>query len=127
LIEFDSRREALRHASMVFGAEVSIKLTRRRPACGVDRRKRLVMVLGAIATSLRATRTRAWSLTALAGPQIGRVIPLCKPLLIGRDPHSRLLLEDPMVSRRHATVTTDELGHPTVADHGSLNGTWVND
>jgi diguanylate cyclase (GGDEF)-like protein len=44
---------------------------------------------------------------------------------IGRRPESEVLVQDPGVSRRHATIRVDELG-ATVRDLGSRNGTFVN-
>jgi pSer/pThr/pTyr-binding forkhead associated (FHA) protein len=65
-------------------------------------------------------------LAVLSGPHVGRVIPLHGPVAIGRSPANALVLDDPNVSRRHATVTPREDGAVEVADDGSLNGTWVN-
>jgi S-DNA-T family DNA segregation ATPase FtsK/SpoIIIE len=65
-------------------------------------------------------------LAALSGPQIGRVIDVRGTFRIGRDPENRLVLDDPKVSRRHATVTARAAGAVVVDDHESLNGTWVN-
>jgi pSer/pThr/pTyr-binding forkhead associated (FHA) protein len=65
-------------------------------------------------------------LGAISGPHAGRVIPIGGRLIVGRAPPCELLLNDRKVSRRHATLL--ELnGALTVRDHGSLNGTWVND
>jgi pSer/pThr/pTyr-binding forkhead associated (FHA) protein len=55
------------------------------------------------------------------------VLDVPESLLIGRDPASCLVLDDPKVSRRHATITAGALGTGTVEDHASKNGTWVND
>lgn len=44
---------------------------------------------------------------------------------IGRHPDSRIFLDDVTVSRRHAEVRYED-GHYTVADVGSLNGTYLN-
>lgn len=44
----------------------------------------------------------------------------------GRHPDSEIFLDDVTVSRRHATFTRDDQGRFTVADAGSLNGTYVN-
>ena len=46
-------------------------------------------------------------------------------ITIGRDPDSDIFLDDVTVSRRHAQLTYSPLGW-TVADTGSLNGTYVN-
>jgi FOG: FHA domain len=45
---------------------------------------------------------------------------------VGRDPASDIFLNDITVSRRHAVLTAVG-GSVTVADAGSLNGTYVND
>jgi pSer/pThr/pTyr-binding forkhead associated (FHA) protein len=44
----------------------------------------------------------------------------------GRHADSEIFLDDVTVSRRHATFTRDADGAFTVADAGSLNGTYVN-
>jgi pSer/pThr/pTyr-binding forkhead associated (FHA) protein len=60
------------------------------------------------------------------GPQPGERFFVDRPRLdIGRDPKSDIFLNDMTVSRTHAIVTcvADEV---SVADAGSLNGTYVN-
>jgi pSer/pThr/pTyr-binding forkhead associated (FHA) protein len=59
-----------------------------------------------------------------AGPLAGRRVEVTSALVLGRQA-ADLVLEDPQVSRRHASVRPagDAL---EVEDHGSLNGTWVN-
>ncbi len=44
---------------------------------------------------------------------------------IGRSPSCNLTLEDPLVSRRHASITTHDT-HAVIDDLGSRNGTLVN-
>ncbi|WP_449277691.1 FtsK/SpoIIIE domain-containing protein [Leucobacter sp. GX24907] len=44
---------------------------------------------------------------------------------IGRDRMSRVHLHDPGVSRRHATITVDEVGNTTIIDTGSANGLLI--
>lgn len=44
---------------------------------------------------------------------------------IGRHPDSGVFLDDVSVSRRHAEIRSVD-GGPTIADVGSLNGTYVN-
>jgi pSer/pThr/pTyr-binding forkhead associated (FHA) protein len=46
------------------------------------------------------------------------------PVTIGRDPSSDLVLDDPAVSRQHASIVA-EGGHLFVIDAGSARGTWV--
>jgi pSer/pThr/pTyr-binding forkhead associated (FHA) protein len=65
-------------------------------------------------------------LGAISGPHAGRVIPVQDQLTVGRAPPCELLLDDRKVSRRHATLRLLS-GTLIVRDHGSLNGTWVND
>ena len=60
------------------------------------------------------------------GPQLGERFYLESPrLTVGRDPNSDIFLNDVTVSRVHAhlTCTNNEV---SVADAGSLNGTYVN-
>ena len=44
---------------------------------------------------------------------------------IGRDPSSRLVLDHPTISRRHAEIVRRDGGH-AIRDLGSVNGTFVN-
>ena len=59
-----------------------------------------------------------------AGPMAGRRVEVTSALVLGRQA-ADLVIEDPQVSRRHASVRPagDAL---EVEDHGSRNGTWVN-
>jgi pSer/pThr/pTyr-binding forkhead associated (FHA) protein len=59
-----------------------------------------------------------------AGPLAGRRVEVTAVLVLGRQA-ADLVLEDPQVSRRHATLRPagDDL---ELEDLGSLNGTWVN-
>ena len=60
------------------------------------------------------------------GPEVGERFYLDRPSVsIGRDPSADIFLNDITVSREHATlrVTGDEV---SIADAGSLNGTYVN-
>jgi pSer/pThr/pTyr-binding forkhead associated (FHA) protein len=59
-----------------------------------------------------------------AGPLAGRRVEVTSALVLGRRA-ADLVIEDPQVSRRHASVRPagDAL---EVEDLGSLNGTWVN-
>jgi pSer/pThr/pTyr-binding forkhead associated (FHA) protein len=47
------------------------------------------------------------------------------PLAIGRAPSNDIILDDPYLDARHATITRDESGEITIADLGSVNGTHV--
>jgi Inner membrane component of T3SS, cytoplasmic domain len=60
------------------------------------------------------------------GPEVGERFYLDRPsITIGRDPSADIFLNDITVSREHATLQAagDEV---SVADAGSLNGTYVN-
>jgi pSer/pThr/pTyr-binding forkhead associated (FHA) protein len=48
-------------------------------------------------------------------------------LTVGRASGCDLRLDDPKVSRQHATLEPLDGGVLLVYDHTSLNGTWVND
>jgi pSer/pThr/pTyr-binding forkhead associated (FHA) protein len=65
-------------------------------------------------------------LGAISGPHTGRIVEVHDELSVGRDPGCLLRLDDPKVSRRHATLHPSA-GGITIRDEGSLNGTWVND
>ena len=59
-----------------------------------------------------------------AGPLAGQQVEVTSVLVLGRQA-ADLVIEDPQVSRRHASVRPvgDAL---EIEDHRSLNGTWVN-
>jgi hypothetical protein len=60
------------------------------------------------------------------GPEIGERFYLDRPsITIGRDPSADIFLNDITVSRQHATLQVDG-AEVSVADAGSLNGTYVN-
>jgi pSer/pThr/pTyr-binding forkhead associated (FHA) protein len=64
------------------------------------------------------------SLIVVDGPDQGRRFEVAGVLVLGRDASAGIVIADPEVSRRHAslTLTGDEL---EVEDLGSRNGTWV--
>jgi pSer/pThr/pTyr-binding forkhead associated (FHA) protein len=62
----------------------------------------------------------------ISGPHTGRIVEVHGELTVGRDPSCVLRLDDPKVSRRHATLGPTASGI-AIRDEGSLNGTWVND
>jgi pSer/pThr/pTyr-binding forkhead associated (FHA) protein len=65
------------------------------------------------------------SLEVVEGPDAGRRIDLVGPVEIGRQEGVGMVLQDQLVSRRHARVTPVE-GGASVEDLGSRNGTFVN-
>jgi pSer/pThr/pTyr-binding forkhead associated (FHA) protein len=65
-------------------------------------------------------------LGAISGPHTGRIVEVHGELSVGRDPSCVLRLDDPKVSRLHATLGPTTAGI-AIHDEGSLNGTWVND
>src|SRR5262249_61252179 len=56
------------------------------------------------------------------GPDEGREVPLDRVVEIGADPACQLVLHDPAVSRRHASISY-VAGRLVVRDLGSRNGT----
>jgi Nif-specific regulatory protein len=66
-------------------------------------------------------------LIAIAGPLKGTIVPLSDAeLFVGRETTSHLMINDPLVSRRHCSIRCIE-GRIRIADLESLNGTFVND
>lgn len=65
-------------------------------------------------------------LRVVRGPQTGTVFELGdRALVIGRNPHCDVFLNDMTVSREHAVVEPDGDGW-AVSDSNSYNGVWVN-
>ncbi|MCU0656376.1 MAG: S8 family serine peptidase [Polyangiaceae bacterium] len=65
-------------------------------------------------------------LVVVSGPAAGTQLPLRPGVIsIGRSPGNQLMLADPMVSSRHATLRTDEQGC-WLEDAGARNGLFVN-
>jgi pSer/pThr/pTyr-binding forkhead associated (FHA) protein len=60
----------------------------------------------------------------VTGPLAGREVEVTAALVLGRQA-TDLVIDDPQVSRRHASVRPAGDGLE-VEDHGSRNGTWVN-
>ena len=61
-----------------------------------------------------------------SGPDQGAECPIHKPItLVGRNESCDLVVDDPLVSRRHCQITWDGV-YCTVEDLGSTNGTVVN-
>jgi S-DNA-T family DNA segregation ATPase FtsK/SpoIIIE len=63
-------------------------------------------------------------LAVVGGPVAGRTYPIDKhDVTIGRDASCDIVLDDPSVSRRHASISANA----TITDLGSTNGTWIDD
>ncbi|ROP26782.1 FtsK/SpoIIIE domain-containing protein [Pseudokineococcus lusitanus] len=85
-----------------------------------------VLVRRAAAASARPPappRTAALVLHVVAGPDAGAVVPLgAGRHVVGRSPAADVVLDDPLVSRRHLAVDVRRDG-TTATDLGSANGT----
>lgn len=66
-----------------------------------------------------------FQLTVRKGPKVGQVFYLdARSLIIGRDPLSDIIINDPEVSRQHARISQTDDGFQ-IEDLGSTNGTFV--
>src|SRR5215212_5598429 len=63
-------------------------------------------------------------LVVVDGPLQGTQFDIAGSSVIGRDPSSGIVLDDPEASRRHAAISAEDDGL-TVEDLGSTNGTYV--
>src|ERR687893_1513487 len=63
-------------------------------------------------------------LIVVDGPNQGTEFDISGSAVIGRDPSSGIVLDDPESSRRHASVSVSG-DSVTVEDLGSTNGTYV--
>jgi pSer/pThr/pTyr-binding forkhead associated (FHA) protein len=69
--------------------------------------------------------SQLYQLVVRRGPRPGQIIPLELDLLtVGRDPLSDIVIEDPEVSRHHASFTQSDEGF-LLKDKGSTNGSFV--
>ena len=66
------------------------------------------------------------NLEVIEGPDAGKQIVVDRPIVIGRDPQSDVVLQDGEVSGQHARITPSPDGTATVEDLDSTNGTFVN-
>ena len=88
----------------------------------------MTIPLSIVNTPLDPARTaldphKKYALLVLSGPEAGKVLDIDKETVsIGRS-DCDLLLDDPEISRRHATVEIDGTT-ATVVDLGSTNGTF---
>jgi len=65
-------------------------------------------------------------IAVISGPFAGQTIPLAAgKLVIGREPDSHIVLDNPLVSRHHCVLLLDEWTL-RIRDLGSKNGTFVN-
>lgn len=65
------------------------------------------------------------AILVMSGPHQGERIPLERPVLLGRDPRSRITFDDERVSRHHALIDVAD-NVLVIRDLGSKNGTFVN-
>ena len=101
------------------------------PSCGAEIKETTASFLplgeeGASAADLAMEGADGPLLVVRKGPEIGERFYIDEgALTIGRDPSSSIFLNDITVSRSHATI--QRLAQMvTIADSGSLNGTYVN-
>jgi predicted component of type VI protein secretion system len=66
------------------------------------------------------------NLEVIEGPDAGKQMTVDRPIVIGRDPQSDLVLDDGEASGQHARITPSPDGTATVEDLESTNGTFVN-
>ena len=74
----------------------------------------------------RSPATGTWWLLGIGGSMQDELLAVGDELLVGRAPTCGLLLDDPGVSRRHATFRRHADGTLELADQGSTNGTFLN-
>ncbi len=75
--------------------------------------------------AIRTRRTKPY-LLVLEGPQKGREFQILKePFIIGRDRKSDIAIDEPLVSRRHASIYFKD-GAYRLKDLDSTNGTLLN-
>lgn len=67
------------------------------------------------------------ALSVVDGRQAGLELPLGSELNIGRSPDSSFIIDDDYASTHHASIRPDGNGGYYIQDHGSTNGTYVND
>jgi pSer/pThr/pTyr-binding forkhead associated (FHA) protein len=66
-------------------------------------------------------------LVALGGARDGEIYPITEAdIVLGRARHNTIVLDEPVVSRQHATIRFDGAGF-VLSDCGSHNGTWLDD
>lgn len=84
-----------------------------------------VPVVAAVADGSELRPDTALLIVSQGSNEAGRYLLAYDRSTVGRDPRSDIFLDDVTVSRKHAVIS--RAGHTfTVADAGSLNGTYVN-
>ncbi|MGD8833428.1 MAG: FHA domain-containing protein [Desulfobacteraceae bacterium] len=68
---------------------------------------------------------RTWALKGQSGDVAGKNFIIGEQMLIGRDAHCDLILDNEMISSRHAQIQSHN-GTAKLKDLGSTNGTFVN-
>lgn len=56
----------------------------------------------------------------------GRVFPIEGKISIGRKPENQIVIDEPLVSGKHAVIELDGIAY-VITDHNSTNGTFIND
>jgi hypothetical protein len=103
------------------------------PNCGAGVSDAADVVCSTCGTPLPTGRRRRISpvVMRITFPTGNVDIPAGTSVMLGRDPAESLVAAAfarfDNVSRRHATVQVDDVGHATIRDEGSTNGTFVND
>jgi hypothetical protein len=103
------------------------------PNCGAGVSDAADVVCSTCGTPLPTGRRRRISpvVMRITFPTGNVDIPAGTSVMLGRDPAESLVAAAfarfDNVSRRHATVQVDDVGHATIRDEGSTNGTYVND
>lgn len=72
------------------------------------------------------TPFRPLVLQVLSGTLQGQQIVVDRPILLGRDPRSRVPFDDDLISRHHALIDLSPSGTVIIRDLGSKNGTFIN-
>jgi len=68
-----------------------------------------------------------YQLVIRKGPLAGQILTLdLNRIILGRDPFSDIVIDDPEVSRYHATLILGNDGY-AIQDMGSTNGTFIQD
>jgi FHA domain-containing protein/double zinc ribbon protein len=103
------------------------------PNCGAGVSDAADVVCSTCGTPLPTGRRRRISpvVMRITFPTGNVDIPAGTSVMLGRDPAESLVAAAfarfDNVSRRHATVQVDDVGHASIRDEGSTNGTYVND